>query len=169
MNGYLLQGLNLFWRNYVVGLGYHHQEVEQLQALLVHHVGTNLMAAVVYHAAILLHAHALLLLKELEKYLLALFLGRFAEVLEQEPAHQLHLRMHNLAIHGNDIRRQYQKREHEAVALALVGMLLAVSLLLVSLLASSVAAVGFVGVGVFIAVAPAIARLVHLVHAVVEE
>ena len=31
------------------------KEIKQLQALLVHHVGTYLVTAVLYHAAILLH------------------------------------------------------------------------------------------------------------------
>ena len=82
VEGYFLQRLNLLRRNHIVCLGYHHEEVEQLQALLVHHVGTYLMTAVLYHRAILLHAHALLLLEELEEDFLALLLRRHTEVLE---------------------------------------------------------------------------------------
>ena len=146
MDGHLLERLNLLRIHNSIGLGYHDEEIEQLQALLIHHVGTYLVAAVLYHRTVLLHAHLLLLLKELEEDFLALLLGCLAEILTQEAAHQLHLRMHNLAICIDDVGTEHQQREHEGVSLSLIALLAAVALVAVAL----AAAVGIVGVVVMV-------------------
>ena len=160
MDGHLLERLNLLRIHNSIGLGNHDEEIEQLQALLIHHVGTYLVAAVLYHRTVLLHAHLLLLLKELEEDFLALLLGSLAEILTQEAAHQLHLRMHNLAICIDDVGTEHQQREHEGVSLSLIALLAAVALVAVAL----VAAVGIVGVVVMV-----VAVAVYRIQSVIKE
>ena len=160
MDGHLLERLNLLRIHNSIGLGYHDEEIEQLQALLIHHVGTYLVAAVLYHRTVLLHAHLLLLLKELEEDFFALLLGSLAEILTQEAAHQLHLRMHNLAICIDDVGTEHQQREHEGVSLSLIALLAAVALVAVAL----VAAVGIVGVVVMV-----VAVAVYRIQSVIKE
>ena len=160
MDGHLLERLNLLRIHNSIGFGYHDEEIEQLQALLIHHVGTYLVAAVLYHRTVLLHAHLLLLLKELEKDFLALLLGSLAEILTQEAAHQLHLRMHNLAICIDDVGTEHQQREHEGVSLSLIALLAAVALVAVAL----AAAVGIVGVVVMV-----VAVAVYSIQSVIKE
>ena len=155
MDGHLLERLNLLRIHNSIGLGNHDEEIEQLQALLIHHVGTYLVAAVLYHRTVLLHAHLLLLLKELEEDFLALLLGSLAEILTQEAAHQLHLRMHNLAICIDDVGTEHQQREHEGVSLSLIALLAAVAL---------AAAVGIVGVVVMV-----VAVAVYRIQSVIKE
>ena len=109
MDGHLLECLNLLRIHNSIGLGYHDEEIEQLQALLIHHVGTYLMTAVLYHRTVLLHAHLLLLFEEFEEDFLALLLGCLAEILTQEAAHHLHLGMHDLAICIDDVGAENQQ------------------------------------------------------------
>ena len=90
MNGHFLEGYNLFWTYYSIGLRYHDQEIEQLKALLISHVGTYLMTTVLYHRTIFSHAQALLLLEKLEQDFFTLLLRLFSEILTQKTAHQLH-------------------------------------------------------------------------------
>ena len=160
MDGHLLERLNLLRIHNSIGLGYHDEEIEQLQALLIHHVGTYLVAAVLYHRTVLLHAHLLLLLKEFEEDFFALLLGSLAEILTQEAAHQLHLRMHNLAICIDDVGTEHQQREHEGVSLSLIALLAAVALVAVAL----AAAVGIVGVVVMV-----VAVAVYRIQSVIKE
>ena len=160
MDGHLLERLNLLRIHHSIGLGYHDEEIEQLQALLIHHVGTYLVAAVLYHRTVLLHAHLLLLLEELEEDFLALLLGCLAEILTQESAHQLHLRMHDLAICIDDVGTEHQQREHEGVSFSLIALLAAVALAAVAL----VAAVGIVGVVVTV-----VAVTVYRIQSVLKE
>ena len=117
------------------------------------------MAAVLYHRTVLLHAHLLLLLKELEENFFALLSGCLAEILTQEAAHHLHLRMHNLAICIDDVGTEHQQREHEGVSLSLIALLAAVALVAEALAAVVLlAAVGIVGVVVMV-VAVAVYRI----------
>ena len=160
MDGHLLERLNLLRIHNSIGLGNHDEEIEQLQALLIHHVGAYLVAAVLYHRTVLLHAHLLLLLKEFEEDFLALLLGSLAEILTQEAAHQFHLRMHNLAICIDDVGTEHQQREHEGVSLSLIALLAAVALVAVAL----AAAVGIVGVVVMV-----VAVAVNRIQSVIKE
>ena len=107
------QGIYLLCHHHSICLGQHHQEAEQLQALLVRHIGRYLSAAVTDDGAVLLHSHLVLLLEKLQQYLLPLHLRRHAEVVAQEAAHSLHLRVHHLAICLDDIGSQHQKGKHE--------------------------------------------------------
>ena len=52
-----------------------------------------------------------------------------SEVLAQEVAQQLHLRVHHLAIGTNDIGCQHQQREQERVALSLIRLPLPILLI----------------------------------------
>ena len=159
MDGHLLECLNLLRIHNSIGLGYHDEEIEQLQALFIHHVGTYLMTAVLYHRTVLLHAHLLLLFEEFEEDFLALLLGCLAEILTQEAAHQLHLGMHDLAICIDDVGAEHQQREHEGVSLSLIALLAAVALVAEALAAVVLlAAVGIVGVVVMV-VAVAVYRI----------
>ena len=159
MDGHLLECLNLLRIHNSIGLGYHDEEIEQLQALLIHHVGTYLMTAVLYHRTVLLHAHLLLLFEEFEEDFLALLLGCLAEILTQEAAHQLHLGMHDLAICIDDVGAEHQQRKHEGVSLSLIALLAAVALVAEALAAVVLlAAVGIVGVVVMV-VAVAVYRI----------
>ena len=159
MDGHLLECLNLLRIHNSIGLGYHDEEIEQLQALFIHHVGTYLMTAVLYHRTVLLHAHLLLLFEEFEEDFLALLLGCLAEILTQEAAHQLHLGMHDLAICIDDVGAEHQQREHEGVSLSLIALLAAVALVSEALAAVVLlAAVGIVGVVVMV-VAVAVYRI----------
>ena len=159
MDGHLLECLNLLRIHNSIGLGYHDEEIEQLQALFIHHVGTYLMTAVLYHRTVLLHAHLLLLFEEFEEDFLALLLGSLAEILTQEAAHHLHLGMHDLAICIDDVRAEHQQREHEGVSLSLITLLAAVALVAEALAAVVLlAAVGIVGVVVMV-VAVAVYRI----------
>ena len=159
MDGHLLECLNLLRIHNSIGLGYHDEEIEQLQALFIHHVGTNLMTAVLYHRTVLLHAHLLLLFEEFEEDFLALLLGCLAEILTQEAAHHLHLGMHDLAICIDDVGAEHQQREHEGVSLSLITLLAAVALVAEALAAVVLlAAVGIVGVVVMV-VAVAVYRI----------
>ena len=170
MDGHLLERLNLLRIHNSIGLGNHDEEIEQLQALLIHHVGTYLVAAVLYHRTVLLHAHLLLLLEELEENFFALLSGCLAEILTQEAAHHLHLRMHNLAICIDDVGTEHQQREHEGVSLSLVALLAAVALVaealtaVVLLAAVLLAAVGIVGVVVMV-----VAVAVYRIQSVIKE
>ena len=159
MDGHLLECLNLLGIHNSIGLGYHDEEIEQLQALFIHHVGTYLVAAVLYHRTVLLHAHLLLLFEEFEEDFLALLLGCLAEILTQEAAHHLHLGMHDLAICIDDVGAEYQQRKHEGVSLSLITLLAAVALVAEALAAVVLlAAVGIVGVVVMV-VAVAVYRI----------
>ena len=159
MDGHLLECLNLLRIHNSIGLGYHDEEIEQLQALFIHHVGTYLMTAVLYHRTVLLHAHLLLLFEEFEEDFLALLLGCLAEILTQEAAHHLHLGMHDLAICIDDVGAEHQQRKHEGVSLSLIALLAAVALVAEALAAVVLlAAVGIVGVVVMV-VAVAVYRI----------
>ena len=159
MDGHLLERLNLLRIHNSIGLGNHDEEIEQLQALLIHHVGTYLMTAVLYHRTVLLHAHLLLLFEEFEENFLALLTGCLAEILTQEAAHHLHLGMHDFAICIDDVGTEHQQREHEGVSLSLIALLAAVALVAETLAAVVLlAAVGIVGVVVMV-VAVAVYRI----------
>ena len=159
MDGHLLECLNLLRIHNSIGLGYHDEEIEQLQALFIHHVGTYLMTAVLYHRTVLLHAHLLLLFEEFEENFLALLLGSLAEILTQEAAHHLHLGMHDFAICIDDVGAEHQQRKHEGVSLSLIALLAAVALVAEALAAVVLlAAVGIVGVVVMV-VAVAVYRI----------
>ena len=159
MDGHLLECLNLQRIHNSIGLGYHDEEIEQLQALFIHHVGTYLMTAVLYHRTVLLHAHLLLLFEEFEEDFLALLLGCLAEILTQEAAHHLHLGMHDLSICIDDVGAEHQQREHEGVSLSLIALLAAVALAAEALATVALlAAVGIVGVVVMV-VAVAVYRI----------
>ena len=159
MDGHLLECLNLLRIHNSIGLGYHDEEIEQLQALFIHHVGTYLMTAVLYHRTVLLHAHLFLLFEEFEEDFLALLLGCLAEILTQEAAHHLHLGMHDLAICIDDVGAEHQQRKHEGVSLSFIALLAAVALVAEALAAVVLlAAVGIVGVVVMV-VAVAVYRI----------
>ena len=159
MDGHLLECLNLLRIHNSISLGYHDEEIEQLQALFIHHVGTYLMTAVLYHRTVLLHAHLLLLFEEFEEDFLALLLGCLAEILTQEAAHHLHLGMHDLAICIDDVGAEHQQRKHEGVSLSFIALLAAVALVAEALAAVVLlAAVGIVGVVVMV-VAVAVYRI----------
>lgn len=165
MDGHLLECLNLLRIHNSIGLGYHDEEIEQLQALFIHHVGTYLMTAVLYHRTVLLHAHLLLLFEEFEEDFLALLLGCLAEILTQEAAHHLHLGMHDLAICIDDVGAEHQQRKHEGVSLSFIALLAAVALVAEALAAVVLlAAVGIVGVVVMV-----VAVAVYRIQAVLKE
>ena len=126
--GTLLESCNLTLRYRTVGLGYHHEEIQQLQALRVVHLLVDLTATLAHGLFELLPPFALLFVEEAVQYLIALNDGIVAEVLPEHLPHEFHLGVHRLAIGLDDIRSKHKQREEEAVALSLLHTL-AISLL----------------------------------------
>lgn len=127
MDGYFLERCYFLRADHLVGLCYHHEEVEQLKSLFIQHIAAYLVTAVLYHRAIFSHADALLLLEELEEDAVALLASFLTEVLAKESTYQLHLGVHDLAIRCDDVRGEHEEREHKAVALSLVSTLASVA------------------------------------------
>ena len=111
-----------------VGLRNHDEEVEQLQALGIVHVGSHLTTAL--HDSILkgCSPYPLLLVEQLAEDFVALLACHVAEVLAQHVAHQLHLGVHHPAVGPDDVRSQHKHGEQETVTLPLIRLLTAIRL-----------------------------------------
>src|SRR5574344_1088299 len=78
------QGIHLYIQHTPIGLRYHSEETEQLQALRMLHAMLNLSATLADRRSEILNTTAFLLIKEPKENVVALFYSNLTEILTKE-------------------------------------------------------------------------------------
>ena len=120
-HSHLFQSVDFLCHYHTIGLGYLHQEVQQLQALAVVHVHGYLLSALrdgVLKRLRIRSIHLLALFEEVQKNLFPLGYCLLTKVGTQKLTYIFHFAVHDLIVCTDDVAGHYQQREQETITLS---------------------------------------------------